>query len=130
MKQLILITLSACLLAACNNNDNAGANKQPDVVVVESAGKKLFINNCMQCHGLKTDCTGPALAGVLGRWKNDTTKLTAFIHNSQKVIAADGPDSYAGKLFDKWYKTSMPSFGGITDDEIKQIVGYADKGVE
>ena len=130
MKTSVLFVLSAALLVACNNNDNAGANKQPDLVVAESAGKRLFINTCLQCHGLKQDKTGPALAGVKARWGNETVKLTAFIHNSQKLIAADGPDSYSGKLFEKWYKTSMPSFGGITDDEIRQIIDYADKGIE
>lgn len=131
MKKLIPIFALAGMLAACGNEDNAGANKKPDAVLeVAPVGKKVYRNNCMQCHGLTQERTGPALAGVRARWHNDEAKLTDFIRNSQKVIAADGPDSYAGKLFDKWYKTSMPAFSSLSDDDIKQLLDYVDKGKE
>ena len=130
IKRLSILLPVITLLVACNNSDNTRQNMPATTVVPVTPGKRLFMNSCMQCHSLKQDKTGPALAGVIARWGNDTTKLIAFVHNSQQVIAADGKDAYAGKLFDKWYKTSMPAFGGITDNEIRDIIVYADKGVE
>lgn len=132
MKKLMIPALLIAALAACTDatDKNSTPGKNDAVVVTESVGKKLFMGNCMQCHALKADRTGPALDGVVARWNNDTTKLYSFIKNSQKVIAADGPDSYTGKLFDKWYKTTMPSFSGLSDEDIHQILDYINKGVE
>lgn len=131
MKKLLLpVALLAVVLYGCIDNREAGQPGKNDAIAVpEPVGKKLFKGNCMQCHALTQDRTGPALAGVKARW-NNPEKLTDFVRNSQKVISTDGPDSYAGKLFDKWYKTAMPAFGGLSDDDIKQILDYVDKGVE
>lgn len=132
MKKLIVPVVLVCLalLNSCGSQP-ADTNKKADAIVVpEPLGKKLFVGNCMQCHALTQERTGPALAGVKGRWNNDVPKLTDFVRNSQKVIVADGANSYSGKLFDKWYKTTMPAFSSLSDDDIKQILDYVDKGVE
>lgn len=130
MKQFITVIAAATLLASCGQGDTSKPGKNDAVVAkVESPAKQLFVNNCMQCHALKQDRTGPALAGVKARWNNDEAHLLEFVKNSQKVIAADGANSYAGKLFDKWYKTAMPAFS-LRDEDIKQILDYADKGEE
>ena len=129
MKKVLLPAVALLIMAGCSNEGSSNKPGPKDaVVVVESTGKRLFTGNCVQCHALQQDRTGPALVGVKARWGADTAKLIAFVHNSQKVIAADGPDSYSGKLFDKWYKTSMPSFTGLSDDDIRQIIDYVDKG--
>lgn len=128
MKQLIAILAAAVLFAACGSADTKPGKNDAVLTKVESPGQQLFVANCMQCHALKQDRTGPALAGVKARWNNDA-HLLEFVKNSQKVIAADGPNSYAGKLFDKWYKTSMPAFS-LRDEDIKLILDYADKGEE
>lgn len=130
MKKYLVPVVGLLFAAGCvsSGDNNRKPGSKDAVVVVESTGKRLFTGNCVQCHALKQDRTGPALAGVKARWGADTAKLIAFVHNSQQVIAADGPDSYSGKLFDKWYKTSMPSFSGLSDDDIRQILDYVDKG--
>ncbi len=125
-------TLLMLLLTACGDHKDsrfADSNTKPQPAP-DSWGKQQFVGNCLQCHALNKDRTGPMLAGVWGRWNNDTAKVVAFIKNSQQVIAQDGPKSYSGQLFEKWYKTTMPAFGGLSDSDIKQILNYANAGVE
>lgn len=129
MKKFLLPVLAALMFAGCvGSNENSKPGPKDAVVVVESTGKRLFTGNCLQCHALKQDRTGPALAGVKARWGTDSAKLIAFVRNSQQVIAADGANSYAAKLYEKWYKTAMPSFTSLSDDDIRQILDYVDKG--
>ena len=132
MRNLAALLAATVMFAAC------GEQKKPETkegsLPVATAGtdhgKILFQGNCQQCHAVNQDKTGPMLQGVLGRWGNDTAHLVAFVKNSQQVIAAEGDNSYAGKLYAKWYKTAMPANTHLSDAEIKEIVTYVNKGVE
>lgn len=122
---------SLLLLSACGNApEKAEAPKvTPSANAAPPLGKQLFTGNCMQCHALNQDRIGPSLAGVLGRWNNDTARLVEYIKNSQAFIAKEGENSYIGKLYNKWYKTPMPAFT-LPESDIKEIIRYVDKGVE
>jgi len=93
--------------------DNNAAPSAPDA-------QAIFAANCVSCHHLDRDGTGPALNGALARWNNDTTRIKSFIRNSSKMIA-DG-DPYAVKLYEQWNKMSMYSFPSLTDAELNSLL--------
>ncbi len=66
--------------------------------------------------------TGPALMNVYDRW-NDSTQLYAWIKNSQSYLTTG--DKYANELF-KEYKSVMPAFAELKEEEIKEILYYVD----
>ncbi|WP_245952737.1 c-type cytochrome [Chitinophaga skermanii] len=86
-----------------------------------AAGKALFQANCASCHNVHKKLTGPALAGVEGRWA-DKKLLHAWIKNSQKVLATG--DKYANDLYLAYNKTAMTSFESFTDADIDNILAY------
>jgi mono/diheme cytochrome c family protein len=87
-------------------------------------GGTLFKQNCTTCHAINEVVVGPALKGVDKR--RDTKWIINFVHNSSKVIA-DG-DPYAVALYNKFGKTQMTSFPGLSDQEITSIVEYIKTG--
>ena len=111
---------------ACNDSGNNTASNPYTEKPEMSEGKVLFSNNCAICHDMKVDKTGPKLEGVMDRWNNDTTKLKAFIRNSQAVIASG--DQYSTDLYHKWASTQMTSFPNMTDEELNKIVDYLKNG--
>jgi mono/diheme cytochrome c family protein len=124
-----LLAVPIAVLLSCGSNDAKKAPVAEVTTKVAPPGKMLFMGNCAQCHALNADRTGPMLSGVLGRWGNDTTALVQFIKNSSAYIAKSEKDSYANKLYEKWYKTAMPAFT-LPDEDIKQIIAYVNGGVE
>lgn len=104
---IVLFTLFAFQLSAADTN----------------AGKTLFTNQCATCHNknMKDKLTGPALAGVEGRWESKA-KLYAWIRNSQAVIASG--DAYAVKLYNDYGKSQMTAFPNLTDADIDNILAY------
>ena len=85
-------------------------------------GQSLFQKNCASCHAVHKDLTGPALAGVEGRWGNDKKKLHAWIRNTQAYLKTGDP--YATALYETWKKVPMNVFDQLKDDEIDAILGY------
>jgi cytochrome c2 len=86
-------------------------------------GKALFQANCASCHNPLKDATGPALKGVTGRVPNKEW-IYKWIKNSASVIASG--DKYANDLYNKWNKTAMTAFPGLSNEEIDAIVKYVD----
>lgn len=123
----IFSVASLLLFASCGSSneatDSSGTAQEAKQEI--SGGKKLFVNNCVQCHSVSKDKNAPALAGSMQRWNNDTTKLIAYIKNSQEVIKTD---AYAQKLYKEWSNMIMPSFPQLTDGEVKEILEYIGKG--
>ncbi|MFN0014076.1 MAG: c-type cytochrome [Saprospiraceae bacterium] len=88
-------------------------------------GKSLFIANCASCHNknMKDDLTGPALAGVEGRWADyPRTDLYKWIRASQSMVEDGHPR--ATELWGKWEPTLMNNFPGLTDDQIESVILY------
>ena len=47
-------------------------------------GKQLFNQNCAACHALNRKMTGPALAGVVGKYDGDKEWLYAWIKTASR----------------------------------------------
>lgn len=104
-------------------NAQAEATAEADL----NAGKTLFRNYCATCHAgdMVTNLTGPALGGVQGRWADFPEEdLYSWIRNSQAMIQAGHPR--AEELWAEWQPTLMNNFLQLTDQEIKNILGYID----
>ncbi len=118
-------------LVSCTGNDKPSAAPQTTEVKDSAAvaaleeGKELFLRNCITCHAVNNDLTGPALKGVESRWK-DRQKLYAFVRNSQEVIK---DDAYAQDLFNRWNKVQMTPFTWLKDEQVEMILKYI-KSVE
>jgi len=93
----------------------------PDV----NKGRVLFQQNCQSCHTPTSQVTGPALYGVMQRWKYDTATLYQFVHNSSSVIASG--HCYALSLFYEYHKQVMPGFPSFTNRDIQDILDYVDQ---
>lgn len=85
------------------------------------AGKTLFQQNCASCHSVHKNLTGPALAGVEGRWA-DKKLLHQWIRNSAAVLATG--DKYANEIFVKYNKIPMTAFPALKDADIDNILAY------
>lgn len=119
-KYLVLLALLPPLLYACGNGSTSqtGASTAPGGIDAAA----LFSAKCGMCHDFKQDKIGPALAGVSGRWQNDTGRLKQFIRNSGDMIRKGDP--YAKALYEQWHQAEMPSFPSISDDELNALVDY------
>jgi cytochrome c2 len=82
-------------------------------------GKVIFEVQCGSCHGISAGNFGPKLGGVL---ETRTQKeLYDFVKYPAKYIK--NGDARAKALFEK-YKTEMPSYAHLKDDDIKNIFEY------
>ncbi len=127
IRNLGYLLASVMLVSSCGSQE---ASQQtpgaPEAKPVMTAGHKLFINNCIQCHSIKKDKIGPMLDGVMARWNNDTTRIRHFIRNSQEAIRAGDPR--AVEVYEKWNKTLMTPMTHLSDGEIDQILEYIATG--
>lgn len=71
------------------------------------AGKKIFNGSCGACHSVRTDLTGPALAGVEQRWSSKK-KLYQFI-----------TDPFPFFRNDKYVKDLVKKYGGLLTPAFK-----------
>jgi cytochrome c2 len=92
---------------------------QPDQVNV-SSGKALFQSQCTSCHAIQTMVVGPALKDVF-KIRSEGW-IIAFVHSSQTVIKSG--DTAAVSLFKQFNGTIMPDHPDMSDQDIKNIIGY------
>jgi mono/diheme cytochrome c family protein len=129
MKQAIAIIFSALVLSSCGNSETTtGTTTEGSEAPAMSAGRQVFINNCVQCHNVKTDKIGPKLEGSLAHWDNDTARFRAFVRNSQDMIQAGDPR--AVQVAKEWNYTMMTPMPHLTDKDIDQVLEYINSGVE
>ncbi len=128
MLRTICLGIICCMLVACGETDkkqkaatNNTATVTPDTAEMIETGQSIFLQQCVSCHAVNMNLTGPSLKGVEKRWKSNE-KLYAFIHNSQAIIGAK--DEYAQDLFDRWNKVQMPPFPSLKDGDIAAILVY------
>ena len=110
MKKLLLAFLSSVLLLQIAYADNI------DV----ASGKVLFQSQCTSCHAVQTMLVGPALRNVF-KIRSDTW-IIAFVRSSQTVIKSG--DTAAVSLFKQFNGTIMPDHQAMSDQDIKNIIGY------
>ena len=92
---------------------------------VMDAGKKLFKNNCAQCHAknMKSVATGPALGGAEERWSEYPQEdLYAWIRNSQAMVAKGHPRAVS--VYNEYNKSVMQPFPNLTDENIASLLAY------
>src|SRR3954471_657055 len=82
-------------------------------------GEALFNQYCSGCHNFRQDGIGPQLGGLTKKVSLDWVER--FIQNPQKMIASG--DKRTGQLFKK-FKTVMPSFPSLKQDEVKNIIAF------
>lgn len=104
--------------AACSSNSESDGEIRTDSASV-AAGRKIFNQTCVACHSVDHDGIGPALGGITeivsAEW------LERFIRDPKSTI--DAGDVRAVSLHNQ-YKSVMPSFNYLTDDDLKGIVAY------
>jgi cytochrome c2 len=120
MKQMMSLLLLVLLFTACGVPDVKPAEKQAALSEAALKGKTLFIG-CAACHAVNKELTGPALAGVEGRWP-DRKLLFEYIRNNDKVRASGDP--YAVKLYEQYNRTMMNAFPNLTDENIESLLAY------
>jgi mono/diheme cytochrome c family protein len=88
------------------------------------AGKKIYEDNCLPCHGENADGLGPMSKAI-----RYPAKPTNF---KEPGTIAQLPITYIywrvrdGGIFDKQFKSAMPGWGDeLTDDEMWEVIMYA-----
>jgi len=122
-----LLAGTTLIISSCGSQEATQQSASvPEAKPVMTEGHKIFINNCVQCHNIKTDKIGPALEGALARWNNDTARIRNFIRNSAEVIKAGDPR--AVEVYEKWNKTLMTPMPHLTDGDIDKVLEYIAEG--
>jgi len=120
-KRIISIFTIACFLFYLFSNCNSGDDTRllPTDSITISKGQNSFANKCNSCHNFNYDGIGPQLAGVTS--EKSVSWIKNFIRDPKKVI--ESGDTTGKKLFEK-YKTLMPSFAYLPDEEINAILAF------
>ena len=122
-KRIVSIAAIACFLiyffSNCNSGDSFDTRSLPTDSITIAKGQNSFANKCNSCHNFNYDGIGPQLAGVTS--ENSVGWIKNFIRDPKKVI--ESGDTTAQKLFEK-YKTLMPSFAYLPDEEINAILAF------
>jgi len=106
------------LLLACFTVWGISAKAQGDAAKGEAAFKS---NNCTSCHKIDARSTGPALGPTLAS-ETDDKWVAKWIHDSQALVKAG--DKKANDIFNQYAQTVMPSFPGLSDGDIADILAY------
>ncbi|MEN8137105.1 MAG: c-type cytochrome [Bacteroidota bacterium] len=85
-------------------------------------GKTLFNANCAACHKLEQRLIGPPLKGVAAN--RDQKWLQDWIRNSAALIESGDADAVA--IFEEYNKVPMTPFPNLSDQDIADIMAYAD----
>ncbi|MBS1778877.1 MAG: cytochrome c [Bacteroidetes bacterium] len=126
MKKYLLLATSIIAFASCGNEEQKTATGTQETEPAMSKGKAIFNANCTQCHKLHEKLIGPALEGAIARWDNDTTRIRAFIHNSQEAIKNGDPR--AVKVYAENNQTIMTPMPHLSNADIDALIDYINKG--
>jgi len=114
-----LIVLSLLFnLCSCKSGTSSNDSIATDSVTI-AAGEKSFTINCSGCHNFRQDAIGPQLSGVTNIVSPEWIK--SFLKDPQQLISSN--DAHAVQLHEK-YKTVMPSFSWLKEDDIKNIIAF------
>ena len=119
MKKIFIVLLgcsSFFFYDGCNSDNSDSISKDPASI---AAGQNSFLKYCSGCHNFRQDGIGPQLSGVTKQLPLQWIK--SFVHDPQKVIQSG--DNHATSLY-KEYKTMMPSFAYVKDDELRNIIAF------
>lgn len=90
-------------------------------------GKYLFKANCASCHKIDKESTGPALNGSRQRWidAGEGELIYAFIRDNQALRDSDS-SVRAKEVFEMYNQSPMTPFPNLTDEDIDNILFYAE----
>ena len=117
-KILVRFSVISFLFYSCQSGTSSKDSIATDSVTI-AAGERSFTVNCSGCHNFRQDAIGPQLSGLT----NDVPAewITNFIKDPQQLI--NSKDEHAVQLYTK-YKTIMPSFSWLKEDEIENIIAF------
>jgi len=113
-----VVLLFLFYLSSCKSGTSSSDSIATDSVSI-AAGEKSFNINCSGCHNFRQDAIGPQLSGLTNDVSADW--VANFIKDPQQLINAK--DEHAVQLHEK-YKTTMPSFSWLKENEIKDIIAF------
>ncbi|RIW18236.1 cytochrome C [Algoriphagus lacus] len=118
-KLLILSVVCVTLVYSCKpKQEEFGVEISTDANQILK-GKALFEQNCSTCHNFNEDAIGPNLSGITRQI--ETQWIREFIKNPAAAIEAKDPR--AVELLEK-YKSQMPGFPNLTDQDIEALLSY------
>ena len=131
----LLLAIVALVVLLSLNNYSRGQQESGAFCGVDSIesnhppqyqkGKELFVANCAACHNknMNDNLTGPALAGVEGRWSAfPRADLYRWMRGSQAMIKSGHPR--AKDLWAKWKPVIMNDFVALSDEDIEALLFY------
>jgi glucose/arabinose dehydrogenase len=122
MLKKIFVSVTAALflfyLWSCKSGTSSSDSIASDSMTI-AAGERSFNINCSGCHNFRQDAIGPQLSGVT----NDVSAewIESFVKDPQEMI--NSKDAHAVQLHEK-YKTVMPSFSWLKEEEMKNIIAF------
>lgn len=117
-KSIYLLFIASFALISCSQKIEFGKEISSNAEQIE-VGKSLFEANCSTCHSFDQHGIGPNLSGVTHNV--ETEWLRNFIKDPSEIIASGDPRAVS--LLEK-YKTPMPSFAGLSEEEIDAVLSY------
>lgn len=119
--RLFALSLLGCmtLFFGCNSSKEEGIGNIATDEETLLIGEVSFSNNCSSCHNFQQDGIGPHLGGLTETV--EVSWIRDFIKNPTEMIEAG--DERALALF-ATYKTYMPAFNHLPDEEIDAIIAY------
>ena len=114
-----IAVLLLCSFSSCTSRKSSGVSSIPTDSITIARGQSFFANKCNSCHNFNYNGIGPQLAGITS--ENSVEWIKNFIRDPKKII--ESGDTTAQKLFNK-YKTLMPSFAYLPDQEISAILAF------
>jgi mono/diheme cytochrome c family protein len=116
---LSIAALIFSLLVSCNKKKSPPSDDTAIDTAAIRKGQIIFSQQCGACHNFRQDGIGPQLGGILSAVSSDW--VVSFVKNPQLVI--ESGDERAHLLFEK-YKTIMPSFQNLSEDELLSLVAF------
>ncbi|HEV7621714.1 MAG TPA: c-type cytochrome, partial [Flavisolibacter sp.] len=114
---MLLIVFSILLISCHSNTENLNSIAKDSASI--ATGKTVFDQKCSSCHNFRQDGIGPQLTGVTNNLS--VSWIKNFIRSPKAMI--DSGDSIAKKLY-SGYRTTMPSFAGLTKEEVNGILAF------
>lgn len=123
---LCILFSTSCNQPAANSKSRGEAPPIPFDSTVRgpefAEGEKLYKENCVICHKLDADMTGPALYGAEEHIPGGRKWIYEWVRNSGAVLKSG--DKYANMIYEKWNKGPMTPYPYFTDQQIDAIMDY------
>lgn len=117
---LLLSAFAAQILLSvisCRQKNSSSAIATDSLSIAR--GSAIFAQHCSACHDFDYDGIGPHLGGITQRVSVDW--IHNFVRDPKSML--DAGDDRTKMLFAR-FKTLMPSFSHLTDDELNDLVAF------